>query len=555
MGQRLEQYKAGLPDVQIASEVLTFDDYRSDRVFSADVIVVGSGAGGGAAAMHLAQAGLNVLILEEGPFVPTTEYSTSAAKMLKRMYRDAGTSMIMGKPNVVFAEGRCVGGSTVFYGGMTWRTPDNILHRWVSENGIDTLTPEFLDPYFEKCERYLNSSYQVPESVGIDSKILHDGAEKFDWEIKPNTRAQNHCIGTDNCIFGCPQGAKLTAANTVVPAAVRNGAQLAANCKVEKILTKGRRAHGVKGHFVDDMGRKSYKFEAYAPVVVLSCGARFTPALAMKSGIKAKSRMIGKNFYCHPNSKVIGIYEDRLDAWKGVHQGYQVTEFQDEGILLALGMPPPGLIALGVPQHGRELAEMMSLYNHMVVTGFLVDDSTSGRIWINPFGVPTPLYNITDYDGYRFKRGTALLAELHFEMGARQVMTGYSSLPVLNSPDDIPKLFEPTVDKSHQELLTVHIMGTMKMGKNPKYSVTNEWGELHDCANLFVADASAFPGSVGVNPTETIMALAFRNMQHIIDNRAHYIGRTVRQRPAMQTNGNGSHAGSAPEPASTEQSS
>src|SRR5262245_32905501 len=127
-----------------------------DMTFAADAVVVGSGAGGAVAAARLRDAGLDVLILEEGGLHRVETFTTDPATMIQRLYRDAGTSMIFGKPPIIFAEGRCVGGSTVINGGMSWRTPEDVLARWERELRLDGTGPKAMEPYFAQAERILH---------------------------------------------------------------------------------------------------------------------------------------------------------------------------------------------------------------------------------------------------------------------------------------------------------------------------------------------------------------------------------------------------------------
>src|SRR5215467_14131108 len=131
---------------------------RLDRnqVLRADAVVVGTGAGGATAAARLRDAGLDVLMLEEGDLHRTETFTTDPATMIRRLYRDAGTSMILGRPPIIFAEGKCVGGTTVINGGMTWRTPEPVLTRWERELGLAGLGPRDMEPYFEAAERILH---------------------------------------------------------------------------------------------------------------------------------------------------------------------------------------------------------------------------------------------------------------------------------------------------------------------------------------------------------------------------------------------------------------
>src|SRR2546430_12317257 len=118
---------ARIPERSIAyPNVESGSDARRDMTLVADAIVVGSGAGGAVAACLLAEAGLDVLVLEEGGLHKTGSFSTDVLAMMRALYRDSGSSMILGKPGIIFVEGRCVGGSTVINGGMCWRTPETI---------------------------------------------------------------------------------------------------------------------------------------------------------------------------------------------------------------------------------------------------------------------------------------------------------------------------------------------------------------------------------------------------------------------------------------------
>src|SRR5687767_8043186 len=114
------------------------DPKKTIRV-SADVVVVGTGAGGAAIAAELAEGGMSVVMLEEGGHYTSRDFTSDAPSMIKKLYRNAGTSMIMGKPNIIFSEGRCVGGSTVINGGICWRTPEKILDFWQRAFGVESI--------------------------------------------------------------------------------------------------------------------------------------------------------------------------------------------------------------------------------------------------------------------------------------------------------------------------------------------------------------------------------------------------------------------------------
>jgi len=500
-------------------------EIKQDVVESCDVVVVGSGAGGGAIAAELAEGGLEVVILEEGGYYQSKDFSLDPGKATAMLYRDAGASAIMGKPNIFFQEGRCVGGSTVINGGMCWRTPEKILQRWRWEMGLTDLTPEHLEPFFEKVEQRINVAPQSPESLGRSEMLFKKAADKLGWLIHPNKRNQKDCTGEGICIFGCPTDKKQSVLVTYIPRALEKGARLYSDIKINKITIKDRVAVGVEGRVLDRRtGKKtSHKIKVRARVVVLAGGALQTPVLMMKSGIKNKE--LGKNFHCHPNVKVVGVFPDPVYYWKSVHQGHQVHQFIDEGILLTMSVViHPAVMPLSLPQFGRESLEIMEKWNHMVVGGALVDDTTTGVVKKAIWGEPLAYYNIDHIEHERLLRASALASKLMFEMGAEKVLLSFATLTELNSPDEIPRIWEAGVKKEEIEIPTVHAFATCRMGANPKRSVVSPWGESWEVEKLFIADGSVVPTSIGVNPQETIMAFATRTGQHLIENWAKYRG-------------------------------
>ncbi|MEJ7604237.1 MAG: FAD-dependent oxidoreductase, partial [Kofleriaceae bacterium] len=116
--------------------VVTRHAIHGDLVLDCDVVVVGSGAGGATIAAELAEAGFDVVILEEGSYYGTRDFTADSSAMVRQLYRDGGATIAVGNPPIMYQEGRVVGGSTVINGGMSWRTPDKILARWEREAGL-----------------------------------------------------------------------------------------------------------------------------------------------------------------------------------------------------------------------------------------------------------------------------------------------------------------------------------------------------------------------------------------------------------------------------------
>jgi choline dehydrogenase-like flavoprotein len=380
-----------------------------------DVVVVGSGAGGATMAAGLADAGVDVVMVEEGGYHPTESFTAGAGHALRTLYRDCGAQIAMGHPPVLFSEGRCVGGSTVVNGGMSWRTPPKVLERW-ARDGVADIGEREMEPHFVKVESRISVAFQDPETVGEDMRLLKAGADAKGWKIIPNLRNQLHCAGTNNCTNGCPTGAKRSMLVTNVPRALARGARLFADCRVDRIIRSDGRVTGVSGHFVRPGGRRGPELTVRSAVVVVADGAVRTPALLARSGFRSRSGQLGRNLTLHPNAKVIAFFDHDVTGWHGVHQAFQIREFMDEGILLTAVNLAPSLLALGMPAHayGSELGELMAGYNRIVTAGCLIEDTGTGRVRIIPGLGPQVFYQITDSDAARVVRGAALAAEATF---------------------------------------------------------------------------------------------------------------------------------------------
>lgn len=491
--------------------ILRYSDYEASQTFEADVVVVGTGAGGAVVGAELAEAGRSVVFVEEGGYHPTSSFNPYITESVPRLYRDAGATLILGKPPIPYVEGRCVGGSTVINGGMTYRPPERILDDWSVRAGLTDLAPKAMEPLFDRVESRINASEQLVESVGRDSSLMGEGASRMGWQVTVNRRNQKLCVGANNCALGCPTGAKQSTLVSYLPRAFASAADCLTEVRVHRLLIERGRCVGVAGCAIDPVDRRRKKeITILARAVVVACGAVQTPYLLLGHRHCRGSRQLGKNFLCHPNAKVVAMYPFDIEGWKGVSQYAQIRQFHDEGILFAENFVPAGALAAHVDFQGDEAWSLFSRYNQMVISGVLVEDSTSGTVSRNVLGMPQVRYDITPHDHARFLRGVRLLAEMHFALGADRILLPFSTLREARRPDDLKRIDEHRINARDLELFTVHLMGTARMGNDPRDSVVDPTGQLWDLPGCYVADASVFPTAIGVNPQVTIMALATR---------------------------------------------
>jgi choline dehydrogenase-like flavoprotein len=499
------------------SGVFTRRDHHGDAVLDADVVIVGSGAGGAVMAAELAEAGFDVIVLEEGSYYQTRDFTADSSAMARQLYRDGGATAALGNPPILYQEGSAVGGSTVINGGMSWRTPDKILARWDQELGLAGIARD-LEPCFARVERRIHVAPMDPEAIGTDNLLLKQGADAKGWKVIGNLRNQLHCVGSNRCAFGCPTGAKQSALVSYVPRALHHGARIYADVRVDHITRHGKRATGVIG----TVKGSGHRITVRARLVVAACGAIHTPALLVRSGFRSPSGQLGRNLSMHPNVKVVAIFDQPVTGWQGTHQAFQVREFQDEGLLFAAVNLPPSVLAMSFPHRGAALGELMDQYDHMVTAGMLCEDTATGRVRTID-GKPQAFYQLAGADAANLKRGVVLLSELLFAAGARRILLPFHGAGDLYSPDDARRLLAQDIPPRGWEVVTVHMMGTARMGGDRAASVTSPFGLVHDADRLMVADASLFPTPIGVNPMETIMALSTRCAGHVIDNARRFL--------------------------------
>jgi choline dehydrogenase-like flavoprotein len=331
-------------------------------------------------------------------------------------------------------------------------------------------------------------------------------------------------VGSNRCPFGCPTGAKQSALVSYIPRALHFGARLYADVRIDRITRDRKRATGVVGRVVGPAGGTvGPRVVVRAKLVVVACGAIQTPALLARSGIRSPSGALGGNLSLHPNVKVAAIFDEDVTGWQGAHQAFQVREFADRGLgCFAAVNIPPSVLAMSLPHRGAQLGEIMARYNQTVVAGLLCEDTTTGRVRTIA-GRPQAFYQLAARDAANIQRGLVRLCDLLFAAGAKRIVLPFHHVREATSADEVRRILAGPIGVADWEVVTVHMMGTARMGRDRSMAVTDEFGFVHDADRLMVADASLFPTPVRVNPMETIMALATRAAGHVIDNAKRYV--------------------------------
>lgn len=490
----------------------------------ADVCVIGSGGGGAVAAAELAEAGLDVVVLEQGHHWTSRDFTQREEEMLPRLFEEAGMRQTK-DAGVVILQGRNVGGSSVHNLCYAFRTPGPILEMWRREHGLAELTDAAMADSFARVERRLKVKPILEHEVNELNRLVRKGCEALGYSGFVTNHNRENCVLSGYCILGCAYDAKQSMLVTYVPSADAAGARIHANARAERIELENGRAVRVLGHAVDGKGQPGAPLEVRAKVIVLAAGAVASPDLLLRSGIANTSGQVGRNLHLHPSVMAAGLFDDEIHPYRGIPQSYYVDEFIDlerdphRGVILMPITGFPILTSVNLPGFGRDHFAHMKAFSRTAGLLALLHDQSSGSVSPGKsLSKPEITYALSADDGRQLAEGLEHCAEVLLAAGAREVLVPYLREPLtLRAGDDLGAIRRRGVAIGDLQIASTHPQSTCRMGADPERSVVNAFGESHDVPGLFVADMSVFPTSLGAPPQITTAALADRTARHIAD--------------------------------------
>jgi len=489
-------------------------DMDQDQQLEAEVVVVGTGAGGAAAAYELARRGNAVVMIEEGDYFRRRHFTGRPFEMERLLYQRSGFTTAVGNTAILVPLGRTVGGTTTINSGTCFRTPTRVLQMWRDELGLSEFTPESMEPYLEQVERIFDVKPADMKYVGKNGEIIARGAGRLGYRHGPLARNAPDCDGQAVCCFGCTSGAKRSADVSFVPLALQSNAQLLCRVRCEEILLERHRAVGIRARSLET-GRQ---VTVRAPIIVLAAGSFGTPLLLMKQRICNGSGQLGRNLSLHPCMGAVAVMEEAVDPHKSIPQGYMVDEFLEEGLLLEGAAFPLDSLSMMIPYIGRPFQDLVEKYRHLASFGVMACDSSRGRILPGLGGRPAALYFLNRQDQSQLLRGVETLTRIYLAAGAREVHLDIHGWKAVQSPSDLADNLEHLPRPVDMGIAAYHPLGTCHMTGFRGRSVCDPNGETYEIRNLFLADGSLIPPSLGVNPQVTIAAVATR-VGHYISER------------------------------------
>jgi choline dehydrogenase-like flavoprotein len=477
-----------------------------------DLVVVGSGAGGGVVAGELAQCGRDVLLLEVGRHLTAENFRRWEAKATHDLFWPMRFAHLPDGDVLAFLAGRCVGGTTTINTKVALRAHEHDVAKWYPATGLtndrgEPFTAADLDPYYDRVEDFLG----VRERSDWEKSVytVEAGFRALGAKLEPvRSYTDANCTRYGSCLQGCPTDAGKSTMNTYIAKARARGLlELRPNAGVERVLIEdsagGPQAAGVE--YVDAAGERH---TVRARAVVVAAGALNTPQLLIRSGLG--NAAVGRHLGLHPLRLVYGLFDEPQDA----HLVYPITahcmKFQhdEDGGFVIEGTTIMDPIAFATtirdergPLWGPRLVEAVRAFRRWIGLLAMVNDENNAAVVVDEEGRERFEVDLQPRELERIEAAFRFSRQVLEAAGARQVYwTG---------------------------LISTHVQGSCRMGDDPGRSAVDRNCESHEVKRLFVGDASLIPRTLSVNPSLTVMALATRLAEHLEIDQNGYLSPSV----------------------------
>ena len=519
LDEQVEQATGCRQPVQLPAQVETFRwqqqitaarDCDEDMTLEADVVILGSGAGGAAAAYELACRGLAVVIIEEGQYYDRSHFTGKLTEVIPKLYRSWGATVATGNAIIPVPVGCNVGGTTTINSGTCMRTPPSVLQRW-REQGLEAFTEQAMAPWFEGVERMLSVQQATTETVGPIGDLIDRGAAANGFlQRQPLMRNAQGCDGQGLCQFGCPTDAKQSTNVSYIPRALERGAFLFSGFRAERLQRQGNRITGVIARGQNADGRP-ITLSLTCQQTIVAMGSLFTPLFLRQQGVR--NPHLGRHLTLHPAGVVNALFPDRdLANSRSIPQGYGVSDWEEQGLMFEGGTIPLAGHSLLNPLVGQDWVRFTEDYPHTAYFGFMIRDTSEGRVRRGPRrGLPLIRYHMNRQDFALFKRGIHALACWYLDAGAEQVLIpGLNRIVRIHNRTELERFLRSPLKPTDFLISAYHPLGTARIAASPRDGVCDSRHRVFGYPGLSVMDGASVPTSLGANPQVTIMAMASR---------------------------------------------
>ncbi|HZB61005.1 MAG TPA: GMC family oxidoreductase [Actinomycetota bacterium] len=487
---------------------------QGEEELACDVVVVGSGAGGGVVAAGLARAGLDVVVLEKGGYAAERDFTHQEGDAYRDLYLYAMTFTTDDLGCRIIA-GSTLGGGTVVNYSTSFVTPPAVLAEWAEVSGVEA----FASGEVAAAGAAVAARVGVTEGQsrpGVRDQLLERGLARLGWHAGPLPRNVRGCpqdAGCGWCGFGCRVGAKQSTLVTYLEEAAAAGARLVVGADARRVLTAGGRAIGVEARTGG-----GHRLVVRARAVVAAAGAIETPALLLRSGLGGQ---VGHHLRLHPGTAAMGVFGEPVRWWEGTLQARYSAQLRERlgpyAPIFETVPVHPGTAAVALPwRSAADHRALMERSANLSLIGVLCRDSGAGRVRVDRDGSPRVRWRLAPADEARMAEGLAAAGEVLAAAGASEVFSVHRQRFAFRPGD--PGAQRAWAEATRRAgfgggratLASYHQMGSCRMGTDPASSAVGPDHQTHELPGLYVADASLFPTASGVNPMLSVMALAHR---------------------------------------------
>lgn len=485
------------------------------------MLVVGTGPAGAVAGKVLAEAGRDVMFIEEGPAYRPRDFTPEAGATLHRMVREFGMRSTIGNVFMPTMQAIGYGGGSLINSAICLRSPDWVFDKWAEKTGTHSISRASLDRHYQRVEDFWGIEETPLEVMGQRNLLFKKGCEALGISVEPIRRNVSGCHGSAECFSGCRNGAKKSTDRSWIPAAMRAGARVLTSVRAEQLVYSGHRAAGIRGRTVEPFTwRSGDEVEIEADIVILAAGCMATPVILQKSDVPDPGGFVGGHLQFHPGLAVMAIYDERVDPWQGATQGYHSLDYLKEGLKLEVLWAPPAVLATRLPGIGAEFKQNLMRYDHMAPYDVIVATEHSyGRVKARRGTFDPELrFTMDDRDVVTLMKGMSVLSDISWASGAKEVLPAIHGLPERFTRKDEAEILRTLRTNGRSAVpASNHAFGSTRMAKRAEEGAVDETGKMFEFDNVYIVDTGIFPGSPAVNPMLTVMALADKIALSILD--------------------------------------
>lgn len=487
---------------------------RDVTAIDADVCVIGSGAAGATAARLLAEAGRDVVVLEEGGDYVGSALTQRDGEMYDRLYMERGgrTTEDLG---ITVLQGRVLGGGTVINASDVVPIPDGVLAHWRRKHGLTTLTDRALAPHRDATLVDLSASRIEDERLNAANRLLRAGAEALGLRGEVMMHNRVGCAGLGTCLIGCPVGSKRNARTVAIPAGLEAGATYYVRARAKRIDGAERERKTIRMRALDAEGRREQReVTVRARTVIVAASAIESAHLLLRSGIG--NEHVGRHLMLQPQLPLVAEFPERVEAFRGIPQAYAVTEHEREddpehglwGFRIEAIMGTPGIVSTMLPGTGADAMRLMKRYAHLAASLLLVPDAPSGRVTAGDAGRPRIEYRQREDHASRLRQAIEVAARVYLEAGAVRVIVPATTPIVIESARDLSRMRDARFTAARAPLISAHQQGTVRFAPNARDGAADPEGRVHGARGVYVMDSSLFPSSASSHIMAPIMTIA-----------------------------------------------